>query len=263
MDVIVETSGTTGAAKKVLLIEQANTLLAETDIKDLDITRNSVVALDRWGGAGVQKIYWAKLSGCRLAIYPGHEKISMRVWINSQGITHLSILATTFRWLSGGIMTFPSVKVLEVGGEMVDWADLPKAKSAFPNAQFINRYSCSEARVICRKFVQDGEQGKGRMPVGKPVNGVSVAVIDSSKEIVVSSPYMTDRYYDDPVLTAAKFRNGWYHTGDIGYWTEQGELMHCGRADFQIDGRRSMVDGQRDTEMTHDERIAKWTLAGG
>ena len=36
-------------------------------------------------------------------------------------------------------------------------------------------------------------------------------------------------YYDDPVLTAESLDNGWYFTGDMGYFDEDNYLWHAGR----------------------------------
>lgn len=236
MEFIFDTSGTTGAAKKVVLSEAALLAQAETDVYDLGVTCDSVVNMDRWSIGGYRKLFWARLTGCRLAFYPGEEKIDMRDWIIAVGITHLNLLATTFRWLCMGKHCFPSVEVLEVGGEMVDWGDVALARERFPGAIFFNRYGCSETNLICRKCVEPKEAvGKGRLPVGMPLKGVKVKIIDG--EIVVeSSPYMASGYYNNHELTKVKFRENGYHTGDLGYFLPNGELMHMGRRALQIIG---------------------------
>ncbi|MGB7219434.1 MAG: fatty acyl-AMP ligase [Vicinamibacterales bacterium] len=48
-------------------------------------------------------------------------------------------------------------------------------------------------------------------------------------EIVLSGPSVMLGYYKDPALTAETLRNGWLHTGDLGYLSD-GELFVCGRA---------------------------------
>ena len=42
---------------------------------------------------------------------------------------------------------------------------------------------------------------------------------------------MIDGYYDDPIETAAKFRNDWFYPGDLGSLTKDGQLVVHGRAD--------------------------------
>jgi len=46
--------------------------------------------------------------------------------------------------------------------------------------------------------------------------------------IVVRGPSVMAGYFEDPVATADTLRNGWLHTGDLGYLAD-GELFVCGR----------------------------------
>lgn len=48
-------------------------------------------------------------------------------------------------------------------------------------------------------------------------------------EIVVRSWVVTDGYYKDPELTQRTFCNGWFHTGDLGRFDEEGDLYIVGR----------------------------------
>ncbi len=249
MQFIIETSGTTGSGKRCIISEEACLAMAETDVTDLGITKNSIVAIDSWKTAGWQRVFWARVSGCRLAIQPDNA-MPNREWILKSKITHLCTIASKFRWLASGVYFFPSVEVLEIGGEMVDWGDVLIARFRFPNAVFVNRYACSEAKIICRKFVVQSEPiGRGRMPVGKPVKDVELQIIDGPMgEIKVRSPYLFSGYYDDPALTGAKFKSGWYLTGDYGHFLSNGELMHDGRKDFQGEVRskfNALTDSER------------------
>jgi fatty-acyl-CoA synthase len=47
-------------------------------------------------------------------------------------------------------------------------------------------------------------------------------------EIWLAGPSVTPGYYNDDELTARTIRNGWLHTGDLGYLSN-GELFICGR----------------------------------
>lgn len=45
-------------------------------------------------------------------------------------------------------------------------------------------------------------------------------------EICLKSPFMMKGYINNPEATAATFDdNGWFHTGDIGYYDEDGFLF--------------------------------------
>ncbi|MCU0455842.1 MAG: AMP-binding protein [Bacteroidales bacterium] len=77
-----------------------------------------------------------------------------------------------------------------------------------------------------------GSTGKVIPGVGVKVanleTGIECAVRETGK-ILVSGDAVMKGYYDDPELTAEVLTNGWYDTGDMGYFDEEGYLWHAGR----------------------------------
>jgi fatty-acyl-CoA synthase len=75
--------------------------------------------------------------------------------------------------------------------------------------------------------------------LGRPVGDLEVTVVDPGTgtelparcagEIRVRGSSVMSGYHRAPDATAAALRDGWLHTGDIGYWTDDG-LVVCGRA---------------------------------
>ena len=72
-----------------------------------------------------------------------------------------------------------------------------------------------------------------RGSVGLPLPGVKVKIFNEQDqevpsgtwaEIVVQGPNVMKGYLNKPKETAEALRNGWLHTGDIGYMDEEGEL---------------------------------------
>ncbi len=59
--------------------------------------------------------------------------------------------------------------------------------------------------------------------VGKPIGKTKIKIA-ADGEILVNGPLVMTGYYQDPEGTAKSLNNGWFHTGDIGEFTEDGYL---------------------------------------
>lgn len=64
--------------------------------------------------------------------------------------------------------------------------------------------------------------------VGKTMPGVRVRIAEDG-EILVHGPNVALGYWKSPEATEAAFKDGWYHTGDLGYQDERGFLYIKGR----------------------------------
>jgi len=64
--------------------------------------------------------------------------------------------------------------------------------------------------------------------VGRPFPGVEIRIADDG-EILVRGDNVFDGYFDKPDATAETLRDGWLHTGDAGYFEDDGQLVVLGR----------------------------------
>ncbi len=63
---------------------------------------------------------------------------------------------------------------------------------------------------------------------GKPLATVEVKIAGDG-EVLVRGPSVTPGYFDAPQETATAFRDGWFHTGDLGALDAEGNLIIRGR----------------------------------
>lgn len=69
--------------------------------------------------------------------------------------------------------------------------------------------------------------------VGRPLEGVEVKISEKG-EVLVKGPNVTQGYFKNLQKTRESFVNGWYRTGDIGYFGKDGHLYVKGRKEYVI-----------------------------
>ena len=72
-----------------------------------------------------------------------------------------------------------------------------------------------------------------RGSVGQVIEGVEVRIAEEG-EVLARGENIMPGYYHNPDATARALRNGWLHTGDLGYLDDDGYLFLSGRKDDLI-----------------------------
>jgi len=89
--------------------------------------------------------------------------------------------------------------------------------------------------------------------VGKPIAGVEVRIAQDG-EILVRGDNVTAGYFNAPDESAAAFKDGWFHTGDIGTVDAQGRLSVRGRKKEMIVTPQGLNVFPEDVERVLDEQ---------
>jgi long-chain acyl-CoA synthetase len=125
-------------------------------------------------------------------------------------------------------------------------------------------YGLSEAApVVSSNHAGDWKVGS----TGKALPGVKVEIRDENNgqlsagetgEICVNGPNVMPGYYKNPATTNETIRNGWLHTGDIGYRDADGHIYVLGRQKsllISADGKKYSPEGIEEAILTRSELI--------
>ncbi len=238
VSVMLGTSGSTSDPKRVMLSD--NNLLenAKSIINSLRYTEDerilAVLPLTFASGNTSQLIVSLLLSAT-LYIYHGiiHPKFFFSA-VHKYGITSTTIVPSILKILmaDGGDHTkeCESLRVICFGGGPTDSKTIEQIKSSKLRDKFVHMYGQTESSTRISHLHLNTELDK--LPsVGKPLLNID-AKIDVSEtdgrsgEILVSGPNVMLGYYKEQ---NSPVRDGWLHTGDIGYMDEEGYLYITGR----------------------------------
>jgi amino acid adenylation domain-containing protein len=159
------------------------------------------------------------------------------------------------RNLSVGRSVPTSTRALVVGGEALRGETLEPWRSAAPDIVVWNEYGPTEATVACCAYASPvGMIKDGPVPIGRPISGVTLEVLDHhglpvpvgvAGELHISGVGLAEGYIGDAELTSTRFGSGpnrQYRSGDLVRRSRDGTLLFLGRIDRQIKIRGHRVE---------------------
>lgn len=259
---VIHTSGSTGALKGVMQSRANANHFVSTVLGGLGITASDRIAAASplTVHAGVVYTLAALSEGALLyMITPTESPDALADRLSRENVTILFTVPTVFRRLAGSMSRhggLPALRMLRLSGETVtaDDVELYRRHTGASCRLSIGLGSTETGGIAHAYIDRNTLLPEGCVPVGTPVDGVEVRLIDDQGhpvrtgeigEIVAIGNHISPGYVGLPELnetlftTLADARRA-FRTGDLGRVLPDGSLEHLGRKDLQVQigGRR-------------------------
>jgi amino acid adenylation domain-containing protein len=267
---IIYTSGSTGRPKGVLISHGSLANLCSAISRELAMTpadrmlQASSISFD----ISVEEVFATLWAGATIVPASSAVMSSVRdfsAFVRSMNCTLLDLPTAFWHELVAGIsesgQSLPeSVRLVAVGGERVlptvyaAWRALPEGS----RIRWLNAYGPTETTVTTTVYEPGLSIIGGNLPIGTPIEGVSVYVLDeqlrpmpleASGELYIGGAGVGLGYLNAPNLTAVKFvpdpfapGANMYRTGDNARVLNDGNIEFLGRRDFQVKFRGYRIE---------------------
>ncbi|HSS21333.1 MAG TPA: long-chain-fatty-acid--CoA ligase [Pyrinomonadaceae bacterium] len=276
--IIIYTSGTTGKPKGCLLTHGNLVANARQISQWLSFTESdrllTIMPLFHMNAVSVTTMS-ALYAGGSTVVSPKFS--ASRFWqiISEYGITSFGSVATMLSML---LSTYPDgvpegLKTDQLRFAMCGSAPVPaevmkRFEETF-NCLVIEGYGLSES--TCRSTFNPPDQRRRPGSCGMPIGNEMCVFDDDDREvadgelgeIVLRGENILKGYYRNPEATATAFRNGWFHTGDIGYRDVDGFFYIVDRkSDMIIRGGENIYPREIDEVLYQHPAVAAAATIG-
>jgi acyl-CoA synthetase (AMP-forming)/AMP-acid ligase II len=154
---------------------------------------------------------------------------------------------------------------------------LREIMAALPGAGFLQSYGMTELSPVvtilnCRDHLPEHWPHGRLRSAGRPVLFAEVGIVDAQDrllppeevgEIVARGPNVMLGYWNRPDLTAEALRGGWMHTGDIGYFDEEGYLYLADRrTDMILVGGSNVYPAEIEAALEEHDAVQSCAVIG-
>jgi amino acid adenylation domain-containing protein len=253
---VMFTSGSTGRPKGVATPHRAlGATMTGQDFIEFGVGEVVLQCSPISWDAFALELFGAILHGGTCVLQPGQrtEPAVIAALAVQHRITTMYLSSSLFNFMLDEYPeAFRAVRQVMTGGEALSVAYMAKATAAYPRLRIVNGYSPLENTIftVCHTIVPD-DLGRSSIPVGRPIAGKSVYVLDTALqpvppgtpgELYMAGVGLARGYTGQSGLTSARFvacpfgapGDRMYRTGDLVRWASGGRLEFLGRVDDQV-----------------------------
>jgi acyl-CoA synthetase (AMP-forming)/AMP-acid ligase II len=235
------TSGSTGRPKGVMLSHRAHSWVAETMSKDRDFgpADRMVIAAAIYHKHGMNSVKCVLVGGSTMILMRRVEARKYLEIATRYRATVVSGVPTMFALMlqQRDIIEandYSYVRLATLGGAPASDVLVDEVTRRFPKARIILIFGITEASAALFGKHPEGKP-KPRHSLGWPLPGNELRLVGGESPdfgvVEIRNPGLMSGYVKDPAQTAAKMKDGWYHSGDILRRDAEGWYYFVGRSD--------------------------------
>jgi len=255
--ILLYTAGTTGVPKGVMLSHNsfAVYVLENVTPADPELEERNILTVPLYHVAGIQAMLAAIYGGRTLVMERQFDAKEWMELVESEKANRAMMVPTMLKQLMDhpefGEHDLSSLKVITYGAAPMPLEVIKRALDVFPGVSFINAFGQTETastittlgpedHIISGTEEEREKKLKRLSSIGKPMSDVEMRIVDEDGrellvgqvgEIVARGPRVMTGYWKDEEKTEKTIdKDGWVHTGDMGYMDEDGYFYLAGRA---------------------------------
>ncbi len=271
------TSGTTGRSKGVVLTNDHLTCFPETQHHAVQISEQDnyglVLPVSHIAGPCILNLMVE--CGMTVSIIDEMKPKKILDAVKKHRITYLPGTPSIFQL----ILNIPhwerydcsSLRAISMMGTVVPEQLMKEIGERYPHLQTVQGYGATETSpLLTMTHLKDAQRKMAS--AGKAVPRAELKIIDQegkevevgqTGEIIARGPQIMKGYFKNPEATAKKIKNGWYYTGDLGRFDEDGYLYIVGRADdMVISGGLNVYPSEVETVLLNHPKVQEAAAVG-
>lgn len=277
------TGGTTGRSKGVMLTHEGAIINSLQWALEVGVGRNDVlhIVAPMFHLVGGLNSIAAAVLAAGVCLMPRFDVRTLLQTVAEEKVTKMALVPT----MMNAMVSHPDIAKFDLsslsrisyGGSPITETLLRRMLEVLPGVRLYQVYGQTEGgptiSILKPEHHVPGPDGEGRLrSAGQPIAGTDVGIFDEDDrplpsgqvgEICVRGLAVSPGYWNLPEQTAEVRRGGWLHTGDAGYFDEDGFLYIVDRIkDMIITGGENVYSQEVENVLGAHPAVAECAVFG-